>query len=358
LTAPGRRLRIAAVRLAVALAVALAATTRVAAAAPVELVVAWLPGVERGPVAAAADRAGVAFVDRTPAAPPPVVIGELAVAIEAYEALRLDQAWDALERARAAVDATGAALPPAQLADLFVYRALVRTQRGDVTGAWDEWIAAAVVAPGRVLDPGRFPPQVLAEHARARAAIAAAPPVALTVTGGDGCVVTLDGAPIGATASVAVGPHWLRAECPGAEPWVARPTLIGATATIAIAAQRPEPPDDDALLVTARASGAAGFLAVDLRGEVIRVRRFAATGQVDAERTVARAAGADAIATAVAGLLAPPPRGRATPWYRSRWAWAAGAAGLAAAIAVPLTIWAVGDGGATGATIVGPGGAL
>lgn len=342
---------------AVVLVAVLIASAAGARAAPAELVQAWLPGIDRGPIAAAATSAGVGFLDHTPAPPPAPVIGDVAVAIEAYDALRLDEAWVALERARAAIDATGAALPTARLSDLFVYRALIRGQRGDAAGAWDEWIAAVTVAPARVLDPARFSPQVVAEHARARAAVAALPLVEVAIVGADGCAVSLDGAAVGARATVPVGAHWLRATCPGAEPFVARPVWSQPRAEITVEARRPAPPTDDALLVTARTGGVESFVAVDVRGSLARVRRFAATGAVTAERTVAVAAGPDAIAAAVIALLTPP-TARSTRWYRSRWAWAAGAAGLAAAIAVPVTIWAVGDRRSSGATIVGPGGAL
>ena len=114
----------------------MAALASVASAAPahaapsVDAVVVWAPGVDRAPVVVAA----------------PLV----ARAIEAYDALALDDAWATLERARAEVDATGGGdLGPTALADLFMYRALVRTQRGDASGAWDEWSSAAVIAPER-----------------------------------------------------------------------------------------------------------------------------------------------------------------------------------------------------------------
>ena len=321
-----------------------------------DLVVIWTPGLDRAPIVAIADNAGIAALDRTPAPPPPHSAGPvLAQAIDAFDRLRLDDAWAALEQARAIVDETGGGgLSPSGLGDLFLYRALVRDQRGDAPGAWDEWLIAVSVAPERALDAARFPPRVIAEHERARAVVVARPRGSLTVTDAVGCALLIDGAPATTPAALPVGAHWLRVACAGAAPWGTRVTITeGATHTIA--ARPVEPPSDDELLVLARSSGATSFVTVVVRGEVAWVRLVGADGRERGQRTVATSAGSTAVAAALGALVQAPTR---TPWYRSRWAWAAGAAGLTAAIVIPLAIALSGEGAPTSATVVGPGSRL
>lgn len=340
-------------------ALALAAGVAPVHAAPsVDAVVVWAPGVDRAPVAAAARAAGVGVIDRSPApAPPPAIAPLVAQAIEAYDALALDDAWAKLERARAEVDATGGGdLGPTALADLFMYRALVRTQRGDASGAWDEWSSAAVIAPERTLDPARFAPRAVADLERARAAVAARARVPLDITDAAGCQLMLDGAATAPTASVLMGNHWLRVSCPGAEPWGMRLAVSAATATVSVAARRNLAPADDELLVVARGAGAREFVTVVARGDLVWVRRIGGDGRERDRRTVALADGGAVIAEAATALMRPTaPR---QPWYRTRWAWAAGIAGATAAIAIPLTLIIAGGDAPTTATVVGPGGRL
>ena len=340
-------------------ALALVASVAAVHAAPsVDAVVVWAPGVDRAPVVAAARAAGVGVIDRSPTpAPPPAIAPLVAQAIEAYDALALDDAWAKLERARAEVDATGGGdLGPTALADLFMYRALVRTQRGDGSGAWDEWSSAAVIAPERTLDPARFAPRAVADLERARAAVAARARVGLEITDAAGCQLVLDGAATAPTASVLMGNHWLRVSCPGAEPWGMRLAVSAATATVSVAARRNLAPADDELLVVARGAGARAFVTVVARGDLVWVRRIGGDGRERDRRTVALGDGGAVIADAVTALMRPAaPR---LPWYRTRWAWAAGIAGATAAIAIPLTLIIAGGDAPTSATVVGPGGRL
>ncbi len=342
----------------------MAALASVASAAPahaapsVDAVVVWAPGVDRAPVVVAARTAGVGVIDRSPPpAPAPAIAPLVARAIEAYDALALDDAWATLERARAEVDATGGGdLGPTALADLFMYRALVRTQRGDASGAWDEWSSAAVIAPERTLDPARFAPRAVADLERARAAVAARARVALEITDAVGCQLVLDGAATAATASVLMGNHWLRVSCPGAEPWGMRLAVSAATATVSVAARRSLAPADDELLVVARGAGAHEFVTVVARGDLVWIRRIGGDGRERDRRTVAVGDGGAVIADAVAALMRP--AAARVPWYRTRWAWAAGIAGATAAIAIPLTLIIAGGDAPTTATVVGPGGRL
>lgn len=340
-------------------ALALAAGAAPAAAAPaVDAVVVWAPGLERAPLVAAARARGVGVIDRSPPpVAPPAIAPLVSQAIDAYDALALDDAWATLERARAEVDATGGGdLGPSALADLFMYRALVRTQRGDLSGAWDEWSSAAVIAPERTLDPARFAPRAVADLERARAAVATRPRVALEITDAIGCQLVLDGAATAATASVLIGNHWLRVSCPGAAPWGMRLAVSAATSTVAVAARRMLAPGDDELLVVARGAGAREFITVVARGELVWVRRIGGDGRERERRTVALGDGGAVIAAAVDALMRPA-RPRA-PWYRTRWAWAAGVAGATAAIAIPLTLIIAGSDAPTTATVIGPGSRL
>ena len=156
----------------------------VALAAPAaDVVLVWAPGQRVAPIEAVARDAGAVAIDRSPSpAPHEDIRPLLREGIDAYASLRLEDAWAALERAREAADRTGAAgLASSELSDLFLYRALVRTQRGDATVAWDELVVALVVDPTRVLDPARFPPKVVDELERARTLVAERPRASLAV---------------------------------------------------------------------------------------------------------------------------------------------------------------------------------
>jgi len=118
---------------AAALGFALPVSTMAAPGA--DVVVVWAPGAKVAPIEEVARQAGAAVVDRSPVADAvPDTASLLQRGIEAYDALRLDDAWETLDEARALADRTGAAgLTQAQLADLFLYRGLVKIQQGDLT---------------------------------------------------------------------------------------------------------------------------------------------------------------------------------------------------------------------------------
>jgi hypothetical protein len=360
LTADRRRPRISDVRFVPLLAaLALAAGAAPAAAAPaVDAVVVWAPGLERAPLVDVARARGVGVIDRSP--PPAPAPGHRAAGGPGDRGLRRAGA----RRRLATLGARGPrSTPPAMvisgptaLAVLFMYRALVRTQRGDASGAWDEWSSAAVIAPERTLDPARFAPRAVADLDRARAAVAARARVALEITDAVGCQLVLDGAATAATASVLMGNHWLRVSCPGAEPWGMRLAVSAASATVSVAARRSLAPADDELLVVARGVGAHEFVTVVARGDLVWIRRIGGDGRERDRRTVAVGDGGAVIADAVAALMRP--AAARVPWYRTRWAWAAGIAGATAAIAIPLTLIIAGGDAPTTATVVGPGGRL
>lgn len=316
---------------ALASLVAFAALTaaRAEAAPTADIVVVWAPGQPVEPLAAAARAGGAAVIDRTPAASHEDLAAQVAQGIAAYDALHFDDAWTLLGRARDAADRTGAAgLATARLADLFVYRGLVRIQQGDTAAAWDELVTAMAVEPARVFDPARFPPQVIDQLERARAAIAAVARVALVVQAPPGCTTRIDGE-LASDVPRPLGPHWIAVACPEHLPWGTRVELAAAM-TVAAHPVPLAPPDDGELLVQARVAGARALIVVATHGAIASVRLLAIDGRELVRRTVA----VGEAAAAVRELLAPAPQ---KPWYASRWAWAAGAALLAAAILVPIT---------------------
>lgn len=309
-----------------------------------DVVIVWAPGLPVAPIGTVAREAGAAMIDRSPApaaAPPTARLVERGIA--AYDALQLADAARLLDEARALADRTGGAgLEKAALSDLFLYRALVKTQGGDPT-AWDELVTATIVAPTRVLDPGRFPPRVVGELERARATLADRATAQLTIAAPAGCSVRVDGVAAGratgpdpiAAGTRLVGPHWIDATCPDRAPWGTRIELTGDTLITARNAPQ-APPSLDDMLIQARTAGARAFVALELRDRIATVRLVGIDGRELDRRTVAIAGTLAPAAPLVRALLVPVVE-TAPRWYRSRWVWAAGAALLAVAIAIPVT---------------------
>jgi hypothetical protein len=322
-----------------AVCVALTAAVPVAgwAAPAADLVVVWAPGAKRAPIEEAARRAGAAVIDRSPAASAvPATASILKRGIDAYDALRFDEAWETLDEARALADRTGAAgLSQAQLADLFLYRGLVRIQQGELSAYWDELVTSVTIDPVRVLDPARFPPRVTTELARVHEALRDRKRATLAVDAPAGCSVLIDGAAASAvgTAQPLVGSHWVYVACADHAPWGTRVELTGDQLVVARNAAL-APPTDDEVLIQARTVGARAFVAVEIRSGVGTARLVGVDGRERDRRSVAVAGDLTALAAAVSDLLGPAPTSH---WYESRWAWAAGAAALAAAVLIPVT---------------------
>jgi hypothetical protein len=322
---------------AAAALIGVVAPSRAAAAPAADIVVVWAPGAKLAPIEEVARRAGAAVIDRSPTAEAvPATAGILRRGIEAYDALRLDDAWATLDEARALADRTGAGgLTQTQLADLFLYRGLVRIQQGELNAYWDELVTSVTIDPVRVLDPARFPPKVASELARVHQALADRKRATLAVDAPSGCAVLIDGAAASAVASAQplVGSHWVFVTCADRAPWGTRVELTGDQLVVARNPVR-TPPTDDEVLIQARTVGAHAFVAVEIRSGVGTARLVGADGRERDRRSVAITGELGALAHAVDELLAPGPR---THWYESRWAWAAGAAIAAAAILVPVT---------------------
>jgi hypothetical protein len=318
-------------------AAAVAAPSSAAGAPSADVVVVWAPGASVAPIEAAARRAGAAVIDRSPAANVvPATAGILKRGIDAYDALRFDEAWVTLDEARAQADRTGAAgLSQAQLADLFLYRGLVKIQQGELSAYWDELVTSVTIDPVRVLDPARFPPRVAAELARVHDALVDRKRATLAVDAPPGCIVLVDGAAASAvgTAQPLVGSHWVSVTCADHAPWGTRVELTGDQLVVARNTQL-APPTDDEVLIQARTVGARAFVAVEIRSGVGTARLLGVDGRERDRRSVAITGDLTQLAAAVSNLLAPVTE---THWYQSRWAWAAGAAAIAAAILIPVT---------------------
>jgi len=319
-------------------ALGVALPPRAAAAPTADVVVVWAPGARVGPIDDVARRAGAAVIDRSPSGVAvPATASILRRGIEAYDALRFDDAWATLDEARALADRTGAAgLTQSQLADLFLYRGLVKIQQGESSAYWDELVTSVTIDPVRVLDPARFPPRVASELARVHQAMASRKRATLAIDVAPGCTALLDGAAASAAGSAQplVGSHWVYVTCPDRTPWGTRIELADDQRVVArniLVA----PPTDDDVLIQARTVGAKAFVTVEVRGGVGTARLVGVDGRERDRRTVALTGDLAPLAGAVGALLTPPPK---THWYESRWTWAAAAAVIATAIAVPITV--------------------
>ena len=311
------------------------------AAAPLpDVVVVWAPGADVAPVAAAARAHGAAVIDRSPTPPPPAdTAAVLQRGIDAYDAVRYDEARAVLDQARDECDRTGAAgLTNEQLQDLLLYRGLVRSQLGEDAQAWDELVAAIVVDPARIPDPARFPPKVVDTLARARKQTLEQHVAAdLDVSAPPGCSTFLDGAASAGRAKLVTGAHWIRVACPDRPPWGERVELTSLGASIAADPPRFAPPAEVDLLVQARVAGARAIVIAEVHSGIATARAVALDGRELERRTVAIDARGNLAPLARAIDAMRTPASEQHLWYASRWAWAGGAALLAAAILVPIT---------------------
>ncbi len=326
---------------ALALLVVLALVTRADAAPTADVVVIWAPGMRTAPVVAAARGAGAAVLDQSPKPESASQTASLVQkGLDAFERLEFDQAWQLLEIARSEVDRTGAAgITQAQLSDLFLYRGLIKTQQGDTNSAWEELVVANTVDPLRELDPGRFPPKIIAEFERAQATVKNKGTAELTLTVPTGCRVSVDATNVNVASPIQliVGRHWVRVTCADREPDGRKIELVGGKITLPLQPPQLAPPSDTDLLVQARTMGARAFVVAEVRSNVATARLVGLDGRERDRKTVTIGNDLSPLADAVSSLLAPP---KHTPWYRTKWAWAGGGAIAAAAILIPLTIFA------------------
>jgi len=343
-----------AVRLSIWTIVAVAVVPCMARATPTaDLVIVWAPNRSIAPIEAVARQLGAATIDRSPApAVPPSPIAPLVRrGIDAYDGLRFTEAASLLDQARDAADRSGAAgLTPAELSDLFLYRGLVQAQLANPTAAWDELVTAMVIDPARLLDPSRFPPRVVAEVERARVAVGARAIAPLAIEAPATCELVIDGVASAGTFTGRLGSHWVRATCTDRPAWGGRITLTGSADQLAIPGAPFAAPDDGELVVQARVAAARAFVIVEARGTIGTARLVGVDGRERDRRSVALTGDLVPLAEAVRSLLRSA-RPAPVAWYRARWVWAAGAAALAAAIAIPVTAVLAGDSSSTTAEV-------
>ncbi len=164
--------------------------------------------------------------------------------------LAFDEALPELEAAAAEVAATGGAgLSTSELGDLFLYKAFA-TARADWKAiptpeleavnpararAFADYLRAATLAPGRMLNRRELPPQVVADFARAVEMMRGQPRGTLIIRGDADAQISVDGAPPeklagGATyRDLPYGEHLVAVDELGRAPWGAQLTLAGAT---------------------------------------------------------------------------------------------------------------------------------
>ena len=319
-----------------------------------DVVMVWSPGAPIGPIEAVARARGAAVIDRSPAPPANVETAQfLRRGIDAYQAIRLDEARAAFDQARDLADKTGAAgLTHAQLSDLFLYRGLVRAAQGDEGAAWDELVTAMIISPNRTLDPTQYAPKVAELLKRVQDdTLHKHPQANLSIEAPDGCSVIVDGDEIAGAILRLTGPHWVRVTCNNFAPWATRVDLTTLGNNISATPKAYEAPAETELLVQARTAGARAIVVVEVRGKIATVRVIGIDGRERERRTVTVTRGdLTPVAAVVDELLTPQVVTRA-PWYTSRWAWAVGAALATAAIVVPITAAIAGDTGATSWTV-------
>ena len=168
---------------------------------------------------ALARRRGAAAVRETPGrASDEPLTARLARALQLQQSLDLKgaiAAFDELERD--AVARGGGTLSEGELTDLYAHRAGAHAALGDDADAWDDLLEAAALAPGRALDPARFPPRLIEASRRAREALPAPGTLAVTVQPAD-AVVIVDGQLYGkghVEVARSPGRHFVRAERAG-----------------------------------------------------------------------------------------------------------------------------------------------
>ena len=321
----------------------MAVSFRARAAPTADVVVAWAPaplGRLGDTIADAASRAGASYIDASaPVTPLPDPRPLVKRGIVAYGNLELEAALAALDAAVDLVDRTGAAqLDAALLGDLFLYRALTHAQRAEDARAWADLVVAAGIEPTRVLDPAGFPPRAIERFAQAAAHVAAAPRGRVTLVG-TRCVVRIDGASVTTTEiELPFGRHWLAASCEARAPVHTPFTVDRPGRELALAGAPITPPTDAELVVQARTASARALVVMTARGGTAVVRKLGIDGRELDRVSLAVARGDREIAAAVTRMLAPPSAPVATPWYRSRWLWAAGGAAIASAILLPLAL--------------------
>ena len=311
---------------------------------------------------ALARRRGAAAVRETPGhASEEPLTARLARALSLQQSLDLKGAITAFDEVeREAVARGGGTLSEGELTDLYAHRAGAHAALGDDADAWDDLVEAAALAPGRSLDPARFPPRLIEASRRAREALPAAGTLVVTVQPPD-AVLVVDGQLYG-KGRVEVprppGRHFVRAERAG---FVSTGRVVessGATTEVRLSLAPATPPTPADLArrgaVVDATQTVGGFIAggahanvtmmlVDRAGHLLRRESV----PIDADLTTgALGAMVDALIGDSERKGTPPPP---VAWYRRPLVWglAAGVAATALGVGLGVGLGTQGSGVAT-----------
>lgn len=324
------------------------------AAPNADVVVVWAPGTSIQRIEAVGRARGVAVIDRSPAPPAAVETGEfLKRGIEAYEKIRLADAQVALDQARDLAEKTGAAgLTRAQLSDLFLYRGLVKLAQGDESASWDELVEALVIYPSRTLDPSQYAPKIASQLGRVRDDVGTKHPQSnLEVEIPQGCTTFVDGELVAGAVLRPTGPHFVRVTCADHQPYATRVDLNTLGAKLVATPKAYEAPSETDILVQARSANARAVVVVEVRGQLATIRLVGIDGRERDRRSASVSRGDLAPVASIVDEMLAPAIVKHEAWYRSRWAWVAGAVIVTAAIVIPVTAVIAGDTGPATATL-------
>jgi hypothetical protein len=314
----------------------------------------------RAELAAVAQARGTALLDLSPEPPPRPEAGQhLRRAIEAYQSFDYERAQAEIQAVLDEVGRTGGAgLSAGELGDAHIHAALVATERGNASAAWEHFVHAVVLDPSRRLDPVRYPPRVVESFERALAAVGESPPAAVRVDVDRACEVALDGRPAhpGDTVPVARGAHYLRVRCAGHADHGGRVLVADDSVTLQpelVAEARPSPA---ALRGLAGQRGAARVLAavavvapgaaptltlalLDVATGKERGRVLVSLAEDSPEsRTGLRRAAERLLDDDLEPRARPAPAAGPTPWYRRPWVWGVTGVAVGAAVLLPFVL--------------------
>lgn len=288
------------------------------------------------------------FVEARPGGGSPRAPELLRRANEEYGRMRFQDARAVYDDAIADAMASGAAgLSATELSDLFLGRALAVEAAGD--SGFDDMVRAAQVAPTRLLDPGRLPPNVLKEFERAQRAVQDSPTGTLIVEAPTSATVFVDGKPVGRAPvrieELAQGERLVRAEDPGRVTVSAVVTHSSEETRVRLEGQLSGPPTLATVVDDARARAVATVLIVSAQpdGDVLVERVHVARGRVDA---IEKTSPAD-LRGSLRRMMRPdepPPKIHPAVWL---------AGGAAVGVAITALVFLLsGDGDAAGTVLV------
>jgi hypothetical protein len=235
---------------------------------------------------AAATRIGLKPVEvvDVPAPPPPKAPDLVKIALINSQKLAFDDVRRDLDAAVAEIVATGGAgLSTDQLSDAYLHRAMA-IARADWnataaapptearTRAYEDYLRAATMTPGRTLNPREFPPQVVADFERAAGEVRRRGRGTLVVKGSANAEVTLDGgAPTPVAGGItfrdlAYGEHLIHVDEIGRAPWGATVVFDAPSLDLEIPARAALGLEDATAATHARRMGARFALVAEPKG--------------------------------------------------------------------------------------------